>query len=111
MIEDENELCSHGTSLDIHCCDCHSGFLFDIDSCTCELNSDRRIQMKRYYTTSSPDAARHILRETEQETINEAVRQVESGIHDVRYVVKIVKVVKRAERPVRVIDLDKDEED
>jgi hypothetical protein len=27
--------CEHGTALDVHCCNCHSGFLFDTRSCTC----------------------------------------------------------------------------
>lgn len=27
--------CEHGTAMDVHCCNCHSGFLFDSDSCTC----------------------------------------------------------------------------
>jgi hypothetical protein len=22
-------VCEHGTAMDVHCCDCHSGFLFD----------------------------------------------------------------------------------
>lgn len=29
--------CEHGTALDVHCCNCHSGFLFDINSCVCEF--------------------------------------------------------------------------
>jgi hypothetical protein len=24
-------VCSHGTAMDVHCCNCHSGFIFDID--------------------------------------------------------------------------------
>jgi len=24
-------VCQHGTALDVHCCNCHSGFIFDID--------------------------------------------------------------------------------
>jgi hypothetical protein len=27
--------CEHGTAMDVHCCNCHSGFLFDINSCVC----------------------------------------------------------------------------
>jgi hypothetical protein len=30
--------CEHGTALDVHCCNCHSGFLFDIDWCVCLLD-------------------------------------------------------------------------
>jgi hypothetical protein len=29
------ETCVHGTAWDVHCCGCHSGFLFDISSCSC----------------------------------------------------------------------------
>lgn len=28
-------VCEHGTAMDVHCCGCHSGFLFDLESCTC----------------------------------------------------------------------------
>lgn len=28
--------CEHGTALDVHCCHCHSGFLFDPDGCICD---------------------------------------------------------------------------
>lgn len=28
-------VCEHGTAMDVHCCNCHSGFLFDADSCVC----------------------------------------------------------------------------
>lgn len=28
-------VCEHGTAMDVHCCGCHSGYLFDITQCTC----------------------------------------------------------------------------
>jgi hypothetical protein len=28
-------ICEHGTAMDVHCCNCHGGFLFDSDACTC----------------------------------------------------------------------------
>jgi NAD-dependent SIR2 family protein deacetylase len=28
-------VCEHGTAADVHCCNCHSGFLFDVESCRC----------------------------------------------------------------------------
>jgi hypothetical protein len=31
----ETPQCEHGTAMDVHCCGCHSGFLFDTQSCTC----------------------------------------------------------------------------
>ena len=30
-----DDVCQHGTAMDVHCCGCHSGFLFDLESCTC----------------------------------------------------------------------------
>lgn len=27
-------VCEHGTAMDVHCCNCHSGFLFDAE-CVC----------------------------------------------------------------------------
>ncbi len=31
----EDVTCEHGVAMDVHCCGCHSGFLFDSMSCTC----------------------------------------------------------------------------
>jgi len=57
--------------------------------------------MNKYYHTMSPDAARHILRATESETINEAKAKVsEDG--RTRYIVKIVAIVGRVSPPVKV---------
>jgi hypothetical protein len=28
-------VCRHGVAMDVHCCNCHSGFLFDSNACTC----------------------------------------------------------------------------
>lgn len=28
-------VCQHGTAIDVHCCNCHSGFLFDSQRCVC----------------------------------------------------------------------------
>lgn len=36
-------VCEHGTALDVHCCNCHSGFLFDVDSCVCEFRKDAEV--------------------------------------------------------------------
>lgn len=30
-----DSVCEHGTALDVHCCNCHGGFLFDASSCVC----------------------------------------------------------------------------
>jgi len=29
--------CAHGTAMDVHCCNCHGGFLFDALSCVCRF--------------------------------------------------------------------------
>ncbi len=39
MIVTRNDMgdyvCEHGRAVDLHCCNCHTGFLFDIASCRC----------------------------------------------------------------------------
>ena len=30
-------VCEHGTAMDVHCCNCHGGFLFDSSQCVCVL--------------------------------------------------------------------------
>ena len=37
-----NPVCKHGTAMDVHCCNCHYGFLFDADSCTC-INTEEQL--------------------------------------------------------------------
>jgi hypothetical protein len=32
---DGDWVCEHGTASDVHCCGCHSGFLFDSRTCVC----------------------------------------------------------------------------
>ncbi len=68
-------VCEHGTAMDVHCCGCHSGFLFDIQSCTCltgvrPMNVPRRNQINKF-----SDA---------EEAIWEAVGAVEAAGADVR---------------------------
>jgi hypothetical protein len=31
----DDPTCIHGTALDVHCCNCHGGFLFEGQTCTC----------------------------------------------------------------------------
>lgn len=57
--------------------------------------------MKRFYTTMSPDAARHILRETLDETIAKATQEVKLDGRK-RYVVQIVAIVEEDAKPVKV---------
>lgn len=33
-------VCEHGTAIDVHCCNCHHGFLFDGDTCECDFDDD-----------------------------------------------------------------------
>lgn len=34
-LPDGGIVCQHGTAMDVHCCGCHSGFLFDAATCVC----------------------------------------------------------------------------
>jgi len=31
-------VCEHGIAVDVHCCNCHNGFLFDASSCVCAFD-------------------------------------------------------------------------
>lgn len=59
--------------------------------------------MKRFYVTSSPDAARHILKDTAEEAIAKATQEVARGTHTRRYIVQIIAVVEEAPQPVQVV--------
>jgi len=43
---DVDRVCKHGHAMDVHCCLCHSGFLFSVDDCTC-LDADRLVFVDR----------------------------------------------------------------
>ena len=32
---EDGPVCEHGTAVDVHCCNCHSGFLFNVEACVC----------------------------------------------------------------------------
>lgn len=38
---DADVVCEHGTAMDVHCCNCHSGFLFTPSQCVCLSGADR----------------------------------------------------------------------
>ena len=57
--------------------------------------------MKKYYTTMSPDAARHILLTTKQEAIDEAKNKVMEDDR-VRYVAMILYKIEPDTPPVKV---------
>jgi hypothetical protein len=59
--------------------------------------------MKRFYVTSSPDAARHILQETVEDAIIKATKEVQRGTHERRFIVQIVAVVEKAPQPTQVV--------
>jgi hypothetical protein len=33
-----DETCEHGTAIDVHCCNCHGWFLFDVQTCVCKFD-------------------------------------------------------------------------
>lgn len=36
-----NRFCVHGVAPDVHCCNCHSGFLFGQESCVCGFEKEK----------------------------------------------------------------------
>ncbi len=36
----EDEICKHGIAMNVHCCNCHSGFLFYPEDCICEIREN-----------------------------------------------------------------------
>jgi hypothetical protein len=42
----EDVVCEHGTAMDVHCCNCHSGFLFDVDSCVCSFSEGEQMDTR-----------------------------------------------------------------
>src|SRR4249920_1833933 len=40
MMKDDH-VCEHGTAMDVHCCNCHSGFIFDLNHECLETNMSR----------------------------------------------------------------------
>ncbi len=59
--------------------------------------------MKKFYVTSSPENARHILLNTMEDAIEKATREVQSGRHIRRFVVQILAVVEEAPTPTRTV--------
>lgn len=35
--QEPDMVCEHGTAMDVHCCNCHSGFIFDVNH-VCEVS-------------------------------------------------------------------------
>ena len=61
--------------------------------------------MKKYYTSMSPDSARHILLDSEDEAIKEArIKVSEDGRR--RYVCKIIYIVEPEMAPVRITKVE-----
>ncbi len=59
--------------------------------------------MKRFYTTSSPEGAPHILLDTVEQAIEQGRRQVAKGTHTRRFIVQIVAVVEEAPAPTQLV--------
>ncbi len=59
--------------------------------------------MKKFYVTSSPETARHILIDTMEEAIAKATREVQSGKHIRRFVVQVLAVVEEAPAPTQTV--------
>lgn len=62
--------------------------------------------MKRFYVTSSPEQARHILIDSLESAIGRARKEVAAGRYTRRFVVQIVAVVEEAPTPTQVVMLD-----
>lgn len=67
---------------------------YDIETITGEE------KMKRYYTTMSPDSAKHILLETEEQAMNEAKERVEEDGRP-RYVCKVIAKIEQVLTPTK----------
>jgi hypothetical protein len=48
-------VCQHGTAMDVHCCNCHSGFLFDSDSCVCALETSPSQTPEEHPAVETPE--------------------------------------------------------
>jgi hypothetical protein len=59
--------------------------------------------MKRFYVTSSPEQARHILLDTVEDAIVRATKEVQAGRYHRRFVVQVVAVVEEAPTPTQVV--------
>lgn len=59
--------------------------------------------MKRFYVTSSPEQARHILLDTVEDAIVRATKEVQAGRYNRRFVVQVVAVVEEAPTPTQVV--------
>ena len=54
-----DHVCEHGTALDVHCCNCHSGFMFYPDECLCKFAVPECRCGTREYPRFDPECARH----------------------------------------------------
>lgn len=59
--ENGDAVCEHGVAVDVHCCNCHSGFLFDMNWCKCigghSVLTPEEIHERYFYHKPTPRAA------------------------------------------------------
>lgn len=66
-----DHVCEHGTAVDVHCCHCHSGFIFDFDhECMEETLIPRRARLDQFTPA--------------EKAIYDAVQAIEAMAADVR---------------------------
>lgn len=68
-------------------------------------DGSEQMKMKKYYTTMSPDAARHILLETEAEAVREATARVNEDGRP-RYICKILYKVEPDIPPIKLTRIE-----
>lgn len=74
----DDSACEHGTAMDVHCCNCHAGFLFTPEECVCDLEGGCMNK------APWPRRARVDLMTPAELAIMEAIRVVEEAGADVR---------------------------
>jgi hypothetical protein len=73
--------------MDVHCCNCHSGFLFDIQSCVC-INGDK-MKYKILKVELSFNITFELTKLTSKEGFDEIQESVNVMYHDLEKVWKI----------------------
>lgn len=79
----QDVICRHGVAMDVHCCGCHSGFIFDRDEHDCEEGMEQNSGMEIAQIGSDDELERR-LRETVQRV------EVEGGCNELMTTVVII---------------------
>ncbi len=64
--EHADPTCEHGTAMDVHCCGCHSGFLFDSAACVCLSESKPKMSSEHDTWPWTEPSVRAIAKATER---------------------------------------------